>query len=95
MGVPFYGYEESTPMVNHEMEEKMKSTPQGAKEMQWNEESREDHFYRVVEGEVEPVWSTFPTPRFVDERIELAKKLNVGISIWEMGQNFKCLFQTL
>jgi len=85
LGLNFFGMtfcsEGSSPIVGSQYLELME---QYQPTLEWNEEYQE-HVFTYDHDELE--WTCYyPTLKFIESRLELAKELNVGISIWETGQ---------
>jgi chitinase domain-containing protein 1 len=59
----------------------------------WNDRAKE-HF---MQFEVSGIQNTmyYPTERSVAARVELAKSLNVGLSLWELGQGLEHFYDLL
>eukprot|EP00741_Cyanophora_paradoxa_P008827 tig00001376_g8544.t1 len=93
-GIPFYGYEYSEagagPVVAHEF---LSRVQQHRPEFRWDERASEHAGQFKAAGK--PHLLFYPSPRFVRERVELARELGTGLSIWELGQGLECFFDYL
>ncbi|KAI8610825.1 glycoside hydrolase superfamily [Chytriomyces sp. MP71] len=57
----------------------------GAVRVRWDADAKEHVLtYKEIGGEKRDVW--YPSLRSVEERVELARELGVGMSLWEVGQ---------
>ncbi|KAE9553462.1 hypothetical protein FO519_003334 [Halicephalobus sp. NKZ332] len=84
LGVNFYGYfyesaSNPTPGLIHEFGKRIKEDPSIV--VVWNKESEEHALVKDSK-----IVGYFPTKRSIRSRVDLAKKLEVGIGIWEIGQ---------
>ena len=84
LGVNFYGYSydsanNPTPGLIHEFVKRVKEDPKIS--VIWDKESEEQALVKDSK-----VIAYFPTKRSIRSRVDLAKKLEVGIGIWEIGQ---------
>ncbi|XP_060521528.1 chitinase domain-containing protein 1 [Cylas formicarius] len=87
MGLNFYGNDFSSdgggPIVAHEYIEKLSLNPD--KKFSYDSQVDEHIYeYRDVENKKHIIF--FPTLYSIHKRLELARRLNTGISIWELGQ---------
>ncbi|CEL97031.1 unnamed protein product [Vitrella brassicaformis CCMP3155] len=90
MGLPFYGrtwdLSESrkavaSSILGQEIVTLLKSAPAT---LHWDDQAKEHHAdVQVSDGTVRIY---FPTLKFLEERLELARRVGVGVSIWELGQ---------
>ncbi|GFH17462.1 chitinase domain-containing protein 1, partial [Haematococcus lacustris] len=62
-------------------------------DIEWDKEEREHHFQYQAKGVVHEVY--FPTPRAMEERLELVAKAGGGVAIWELGQGVERFFDLL
>jgi chitinase domain-containing protein 1 len=62
-------------------------------EMIWNERTAELEMRFTIDGKQSAVF--FPTDLSIQMRVDLAERLGVGISIWELGQGLPYLYQAL
>uniref|UniRef100_A0A0K2U8M9 Chitinase domain-containing protein 1 n=1 Tax=Lepeophtheirus salmonis TaxID=72036 RepID=A0A0K2U8M9_LEPSM len=86
MGLNFYGLTYTADggrhVVHHEYKSILKESPNA--ELQWNDEVAEHFIELKYEGKKNTIF--YPTLKSIAMRIELAKELGTGISIWEIGQ---------
>lgn len=62
-------------------------------EMIWNERTAELEMRFTIDGKQSVV--IYPTDLSIQMRVDLAERLGVGISIWELGQGLPYLYQAL
>jgi len=94
MGIPFYGYHypknrQPEPIIGNAYLDILKNE---RPPFEWDEVSHE-HFFRFGKDEGSIVY--YPTLKFVQERIQLAHELGVGIGIWEIGQGLDYFYDLL
>jgi len=87
LGIPFYGYDwngstgKSEPIFGSSYISNLK---QYKPKINWNDNDKE-HYYTYTDGKTKHTVYP-PTQSFIRTRLELAKNLGIGISIWELGQ---------
>eukprot|EP00252_Welwitschia_mirabilis_P021606 TRINITY_DN5583_c0_g2_i1.p1 TRINITY_DN5583_c0_g2~~TRINITY_DN5583_c0_g2_i1.p1 ORF type:complete len:254 (+),score=39.28 TRINITY_DN5583_c0_g2_i1:47-763(+) len=59
----------------------------------WDKEAMEHYFDYVEQSKQHRVF--YPTPESISMRIEKARMLGAGLSIWEIGQGLECFFDLL
>eukprot|EP00904_Undaria_pinnatifida_P009081 jgi/Undpi1/5302/HiC_scaffold_2.g00583.m1 len=102
LGLPFYGYEGGRALSYNDAVSILKGEHSGAinhsdgrgdsaANILWHAASAE-HFmsYTGVDGEQH--LATYPTLAFIQERINLAQELGVGLALWELGQGMPYFF---
>ncbi|CAN0548559.1 unnamed protein product, partial [Ectocarpus sp. 12 AP-2014] len=97
IGLPFYGYDNGRAITSGDVVSLLtggNALPAG---LEWDSEWREhilSYRERRAEGIQEHV-ATFPTLAFIQERIDLASELGVGLALWELGQGMPYWFDLL
>ncbi|CAB1097870.1 unnamed protein product [Ectocarpus sp. CCAP 1310/34] len=97
IGIPFYGYDNGRAITSGDVVSLLtggKVLPAG---LEWDSEWKEhilSYRERRAEGMQEHV-ATFPTLAFIQERIDLASELGVGLALWELGQGMPYWFDLL
>eukprot|EP01025_Chloroclados_australasicus_P006882 TRINITY_DN12187_c0_g1_i2.p1 TRINITY_DN12187_c0_g1~~TRINITY_DN12187_c0_g1_i2.p1 ORF type:complete len:414 (+),score=18.88 TRINITY_DN12187_c0_g1_i2:57-1244(+) len=61
----------------------------------WDDSSKEHSFTYSESGKSNRHVMYYPTVKTLSERIQLAKQIGVGISIWELGQGLESFFDLL
>ncbi|KNC81046.1 hypothetical protein SARC_06607 [Sphaeroforma arctica JP610] len=96
VGLNFYGYDYSPTntraLVNTEYSAIVHNEALDLA-CKWSHEYREMEFRYKVHNEIHEMW--YPTPNSVRARIDLSRELNVGISIWEIGQGIEPFYDYL
>ncbi|MEW5301924.1 MAG: hypothetical protein WDW36_004748 [Sanguina aurantia] len=97
MGVAFYGWDsvacsrEMTPVTADGIMTLMRGHEVT---IQWDEGSSEHIFeYTDDNGAKHRVY--YPSPRSLEQRLEMFQKAGLGISIWELGQGMECFMDLL
>jgi len=102
MGLNFYGYDFTIPfggrpIVGHEI---INLLSQYDPKFEWHQYFCE-HSFHYSEALTETSKSHqkhqvfYPTPYSIKLRVELAQKLGIGLSIWEVGQGLDCFYDLL
>jgi len=97
LGVHFYGikfghYTGAAPVIGHEFINILKNLNVDVK---WQPQDAE-HSYIYNEGDAgEEFFLFYPSLLFLKERLDLARKLGVGIAIWEIGQGLDYFYDLL
>jgi len=98
LGIPFYGYDtdidfgQSSALIGSQYIELLKEKK--PLKIEWDETAHEHKFsYNTKEGNRHVVY--YPSLKFLETRLYLAKDLGVGISIWEIGQGLNYFFDLL
>lgn len=101
MGLNFYGNDYSLPpqgggpILGREFIDRLQRHRPGPERWMFNEETKgREAAFVYDEGGVRRV-VFYPTPRTIWERLVIAHRLELGISIWELGQGLPCLFDLL
>ena len=82
LGVPFYGYQDRNAIVGSQF---LSILRENEVEIDFLEKEREHRVqYEDKNNKHHAVF--YPSLRFLQDRIILAKKLKCGIGIWELGQ---------
>ena len=90
LGMPFYGKDSHGRPLTFEADIKKLLDDEADITVDWNEENEES----VWHTEANRVF-TYPTPKFVKRRVQLAESLGVGLSVWEGGQGAALLYDIL
>jgi len=97
VGMNFYGFKYSPngkggPVLGKEYIELLKSY-KNKPEIHWHEESAE-HYVEYKSGDsLHKMW--FPTLKSIQARLDLARNMGVGVSIWEIGQGLDYFYDLL
>ncbi|KAN0038250.1 hypothetical protein ACTA71_000422 [Dictyostelium dimigraforme] len=88
MGIPFYGYkvgenDQSDAIVGSEFISILKQNK--SKKLKFDQNTHE-HIFTYKNKKNQQVSITYPSLLFIEDRIQLATKYKVSISIWEIGQ---------
>ncbi|KAM9975115.1 hypothetical protein ACTFIW_008590 [Dictyostelium discoideum] len=88
MGIPFYGYkigenDQSDAIVGSEFISILKQNK--SKKLKFDQNTHE-HIFTYKNKKNQQVSITYPSLLFIEDRIQLANKYKVSISIWEIGQ---------
>ncbi|XP_034950775.1 chitinase domain-containing protein 1 isoform X1 [Chelonus insularis] len=91
MGLNFYGNnytpEGGGPILGHEY---LKFLESAKGKIQWDDKSKEHFFeYKSSTGSG---FVFYPTLYYIQQRLDLAKQLGTGISIWELGQGLNYFY---
>jgi len=96
LGLPFYGYDfehglGARAILGREFVDML----QGQKpSLSWDEKSHEHYFeYTTAVGSRHVVY--YPSLQFIEDRLQLARDLGVGVAIWEIGQGLEYFFDLL
>jgi len=98
MGIPFYGYDYVTrednnmspdPLLGPRFIEIIKAQ---SPRIEWDSANYEHHFSYDDGGHHEIY---YPTLQFIQNRLDLAKQLGIGIAIWEIGQGLDYFYDLL
>ncbi|KAL6748046.1 glycoside hydrolase superfamily [Haematococcus lacustris] len=96
VGLNWYGYDHNTAKGTKKpvtMQAVLQLMAQHTPDIEWDKEEREHHFQYQAKGVVHEVY--FPTPRAMEERLELVAKAGGGVAIWELGQGVERFFDLL
>eukprot|EP00455_Lapot_gusevi_P056262 TRINITY_DN9316_c0_g2_i5.p1 TRINITY_DN9316_c0_g2~~TRINITY_DN9316_c0_g2_i5.p1 ORF type:complete len:139 (+),score=26.25 TRINITY_DN9316_c0_g2_i5:305-721(+) len=87
LGLNFYGYhyQQNQPRNAILANTYLKLLQEHKPSFIWEPQSREHYFYHAGQSEVQGV-VFYPTLQSIQDRLELAKQLGLGVSIWEIGQ---------
>ena len=98
VGIPFYGYRftvgqpRPSPIIGNEVVKLLTEHPDARMEYhpEWSEHSIE---FTNSNGQRETIY--YPTPIFIQRRIERITALGASISIWEIGQGVDMFYDLL
>lgn len=95
LGLNFYGYDYTSeggqPVVGHEF---VKILQEGSSlKFKWDSEAEEHFIEAKYNGRKHTVF--FPSLNSIQNRIQLAKELGTGLSIWELGQGLDYFYDLL
>jgi chitinase domain-containing protein 1 len=91
LGVPLYGRDNQDALLSVQVLDKIRDSKA---DIRWNLKSKE-HYIRYKDAEGKERTVHFPSLLFLKERIDLANRLGVGISLWEMGQGLDYFYNLL
>ncbi|CAM9156367.1 unnamed protein product [Ectocarpus fasciculatus] len=98
IGLPFYGYDNGRAITSGDVVSLLSGGNVLPGGLEWDSEWRE-HILSFRErgdvGGMEEHVATFPTLAFIQERIDLASELGVGVALWELGQGMPYWFDLL
>ena len=82
LGVPMYGYRDYDVLTGEGLVRLLKRFTVA---IEYHENSQ-DHFIMYKDEKEKSHFVTYPSLLFLQARIELAQKLNSGLSLWDIGQ---------
>ena len=82
LGIPFYGYDDRNAIIGSQF---LAILQENEVEIRFREKERE-HEVQYTDKHDKRHVVFYPSLRFLEDRIMLAKKLKCGIGIWELGQ---------
>ncbi|KNB45706.1 chitinase domain-containing protein 1 [Blastocystis sp. subtype 4] len=91
LGIPFYGYDSSEAVTGTQYIDVLKKYSVTIK---YNAKAKE-HVTKYLDKESKLHSIYYPSLQFIQERINLAKQLQCGISIWELGQGLDYFYDLL
>jgi len=98
LGLPFYGYrhpsgQQSSAVLGHELIDALEANPDVS--FDYDPKTEEHHVVvrRKEDGKRETIY--YPTLQFLKARMDLAKELGLGLSIWEIGQGLDYFYDLL
>ncbi|KAK8792805.1 hypothetical protein WA158_004969 [Blastocystis sp. Blastoise] len=81
LGIAFYGYDITEPIINNGYIDILMSQNVP---FTFHKDSKEHSFKYIKNGKIHEVY--YPTLYSIQERLDLCKQRNIGYSIWELGQ---------
>ena len=80
--LPMYGYRDYDAIIGDQLISILKRFTVS---IEYHEKSQ-DHYIQYKDEKGKSHFISYPTLSFLQSRIDLAKKLNTGLSLWEIGQ---------
>ncbi len=106
MGIPFYGYrypqsggstqqQQQGPeaIIGRQLIEALQANPSAGMEYHSDSGEHSITLRPPTSGKSERIF--YPTLHFLQQRLELAKELGIGVSIWEIGQGMDFFYDLL
>lgn len=94
LGLNFYGFgytaNGGSHVLNRDLKEKLELDESKKSKFKWDDQSAE-HFIEIKVNK-QKITIFYPSLKSIYMRIQLAEKLNTGLSIWEMGQGLDYFF---